>query len=120
VPQELRAKKVGRVMVNSALDRPWSQYFCWVVGANRAFVRTHPVATKRAIRAILQATDVWAVAPERAAQRRVSRGFTPNVDDGLHTMREIPYGRWREDEVEDAVRFYALRRHEAGMVKSTP
>ena len=26
-PQELRARKVGRVIVNSAVDRPWSQYF---------------------------------------------------------------------------------------------
>jgi len=26
-PQELRARKVGHVVVNSAVDRPWSQYF---------------------------------------------------------------------------------------------
>jgi len=120
VPQELRAKNVGHVIVNSALDRPWSQYFCCVVGANREFIRKHPVATKRAIRAILKATDVCALEPERAAQRLVSRGFTPNFDYGLQTMREIPYGHWREYSVEDAVRFYALRLHEAGMVKSTP
>ncbi len=38
-PQELRAKKVGRVIVNTTLDRPWSQYFCCTVVANREFVR---------------------------------------------------------------------------------
>jgi len=27
-PQMLRAKKIGRVIVNTALDRPWNQYFC--------------------------------------------------------------------------------------------
>ena len=27
-PQELRARNIGRVIVNSILDRPWSQYFC--------------------------------------------------------------------------------------------
>jgi NitT/TauT family transport system substrate-binding protein len=27
VPQELRQKKIGHVIVNSGLDRPWSQYF---------------------------------------------------------------------------------------------
>jgi NitT/TauT family transport system substrate-binding protein len=27
-PQELRAKQIGHVVVNSTLDRPWSQYFC--------------------------------------------------------------------------------------------
>ena len=31
-----------------------------------------------------------------------------------------PYNRWHEDNPEDTVRFYALRLHEAGMIKSTP
>ncbi len=53
-PQELRAKKIGHVLVNSATDRPWSQYFCCMVAANREFIRKNPVATKRALRAILK------------------------------------------------------------------
>jgi NitT/TauT family transport system substrate-binding protein len=48
-PQELRARKVGHVIVNSAVDRPWSQYFCCMLGGNRDFVRKHPVATKRVL-----------------------------------------------------------------------
>jgi NitT/TauT family transport system substrate-binding protein len=39
-PQAFRAKKVGRVVVNSAVDRPWSQYFCCMLTGNREFVRT--------------------------------------------------------------------------------
>src|SRR5262245_31847742 len=38
-PQELRGRNVGRVIVNSALDRPWSQYFCCVLAANREYIR---------------------------------------------------------------------------------
>jgi NitT/TauT family transport system substrate-binding protein len=120
VPQELRAKKIGHVVVNSAVDRPWSQYFCCIVTANREFVRKHPVATKRALRAILKATDVCALEPDRAAQRIVDRGFTPRYDYALQTMQEIPYNRWREYDPEDTVRFYALRLHEIAMIKSTP
>ncbi len=30
---ELRARKVGHIIVNTALDRPWSQYFCCMVVA---------------------------------------------------------------------------------------
>ena len=56
-PQELRARKIGRVVVNSSIDRPWSQYFCCMLGGNRDFVRKNPVATKRVARAILKATD---------------------------------------------------------------
>ena len=29
-------------------------------------------------------------------------------------MKEVPYGKWREYDPEDTVRFYALRLHEAG------
>jgi NitT/TauT family transport system substrate-binding protein len=35
-------------------------------------------------------------------------------------MREIRYSQWREYDPEDSVRFYALRLHEAGMIKSSP
>jgi NitT/TauT family transport system substrate-binding protein len=35
-------------------------------------------------------------------------------------MNEVPYGKWREYEPEDTVRFYALRLHEAGMIKTSP
>lgn len=37
-PQELRAKKIGHVVLNSMMDRPWSQYFCCMVAGNREFV----------------------------------------------------------------------------------
>ena len=36
------------------------------------------------------------------------------------TLTELPYDRWREYDPEDTLRFYALRLHEAGMIKSTP
>jgi len=120
VPQELRARKIGQSVVSSAVDRPWSQYFCCIVTGHREFVRTHPVATKRALRAILKATDMCALEPERAAQRIVDRGFTPRYDYALQTMQEIPYNRWREYDAEDTVRFFALRLHEIGLIKSTP
>jgi NitT/TauT family transport system substrate-binding protein len=120
VPQELRASGIGHVIVNSSVDRPWSQYFCCIVASNRDFVRKHPVATKRALRALLKATDICATAPELAARLIVDRGFTRDYQFALQAMREIPYNRWRSYDVEDTVRFYALRLHEAGMIKSSP
>ena len=41
-------------------------------------------------------------------------------DYTLQTMKEIRYAQWRDYDPEDAVRFYALRLREAGMIKSTP
>jgi len=56
-PQELRARHIGRVIFDTAVDRPWSQYFCCMLAGNREFVRRHPVATKRVMRAILKAAS---------------------------------------------------------------
>ena len=119
-PQELRARKVGHVLVNSATDRPWSQYFCCLLTSSKEFVRKNPVATKRALRAILKAADLCAADPERAARALVDRGFTTKYEYALQTMRELPYGKWREYDPEDTIRFYALRLHEVGMIKTTP
>ncbi len=123
-PQELRAKKVGHVVVNSMMDRPWSHYFCCMIEANKEFVGKYPVATKRALRAILKAHDVCAREPERVARFLVDKGYTKQYEYALQTMKEmemaIAYGRWREYDPEDTVRFYALRLHEAGMIKSSP
>jgi NitT/TauT family transport system substrate-binding protein len=119
-PQELRAKRIGHVILRSMMDKPWSQNFCCMVAANREFVRQNPVATKRALRAFLKATDIVAREPERAARLMVDRGYASNYDYALHTMKDIPYGVWREYDPADTLRFYALRLHDAGMIKSSP
>src|SRR6059036_2362670 len=95
-PQELRARKVGHVVVNSTVDRPWSQYFCCIATGNREFVRTRPVAAKRALRAILKAADICALEPARAARAVVDKGYARQYDYALQTMKEVPYGRWRD------------------------
>jgi NitT/TauT family transport system substrate-binding protein len=118
--QELRARKIGHVVVNSTVDRPWSQYFCCMAIGRREFIQRHPVATKRALRAILKAADICALEPERAARALVDGGFTPRYDYALQTMKDVPYNKWRVYDPEDSVRFYALRLREAGMIKSTP
>jgi len=120
VAQDLRARHVGHVVVNSAVDSPWSQYFCCMLAGNREFVRNYPVATKRVVRAILKAADLCVGEPVRAARSLVDGGFTPRYDYALQTMRDVPYDKWREYDPEDTLRFYALRLHELGFVKSVP
>jgi NitT/TauT family transport system substrate-binding protein len=120
-PQELRARGVGRVILSTALDRPWSQYFCCLLAGNSEYVRKYPVATKRVVRAILKATDLCVTDPAWVARKLVDGGFTPRYDYALQTLRDVPYSLWRQDyDAEDTVRFYALRMREAGMIRSTP
>ena len=119
-PQELRAKKIGQTLVSTTTDRPWSQYFCCMITASRDFVRNHPVATKRAMRAILKADAVCALEPARVTQVMVERGYTASLDLAGRTLRDIPYGRWRQHDAEDTFRFFSLRLNEVGMMKSAP
>ena len=119
-PQELRARGIGHVIVNTGVDRPWSQYYCCMLGGNPEYVRNQPVATKRALRAVLKAAYLCATDPASAARRIVDRGFTPRYDYALQTLRENSYDQWREYDPEDTMRFYALRLHDTGLIKTNP
>jgi NitT/TauT family transport system substrate-binding protein len=120
-PQELRARKVGNVILATTVDRPWSQYFCCMIAGNPDYVRAYPTATKRVLRAMLKAAEFCATDPTRAAQRIVDRGFTARYDYAIETLRSgIPYDKWDEYDAEDSIRFYALRMRDAGMINSSP
>ena len=119
-PQELRAKRIGHVIVNTAQDRPWANYYCCAVAGNRDFVQRNPIATKRVIRAILKGADICAQEPDRAARFMAAKGYEPRYEIGLEVLKSLPYARWRESNPEDTLRFHALRLHEVGMIKSSP
>jgi len=119
-PAEIRLRNVGHVIVDTSLDRPWSQYFCCMVVANRDFAQRNPIATKRALRAILKAADICAADPERVARYLAAKQYEPRYPIGLEVMKRSQYSRWREANPEDTLRFHALRLHEVGMIKSDP
>jgi NitT/TauT family transport system substrate-binding protein len=119
--QELRARKAGHVLMSSTTERPWSLHFCCLLAANQDFVRKHPSATKRVTRAILKASAICALEPERAARFVVDRGVVAApYEIALATIKSLPYTKWREYDPEDAIRFYAVRLHEVGMIRSSP
>ncbi len=119
-PAELLARKAGHVLVDTLTDKPWSQHFCCILAGSREFVSRNPVATKRALRAILKANEICAADPERAVRVLVAQGYARGQATALQLMRELPYARWRDYDTEATVRFYALRLREVGMVRSTP
>src|SRR6266705_2164713 len=84
------------------------------------FVRSHPVATKRALRAVLKATDICARDPDRAAKYMVNKGYESNSAIALEVVKDVSYNAWRTFDPESTLRFYALRLHEVGMIKMTP
>ena len=118
--QEFREKGIGHVILNTTTDKPWRDYFCCIVTANRSFVEKNPIATKRALRAILKATDLCALDPQIAAQALVDNEYPFNYDRAVQVFQEVPYGLWRELDPLDTLRFYALRMHDTDFIKSAP
>ena len=64
--------------------------------------------------------DLCVAEPERVARLMVDGGFSASYEYARQTMGDVPYARWREFDPEDTIRFYALRLHEAGLIKSSP
>jgi NitT/TauT family transport system substrate-binding protein len=119
-PQELRARKIGHTIISSSVDRPWSQYYCCMLAGTADYVGRYPVATKRVLRALLKAADLCVSDPKMVAQKLVDDNFTDRFDYALQTLTDVRYDRWRDFDPEDTIRFYTLRLHEAGLIKSTP
>jgi NitT/TauT family transport system substrate-binding protein len=119
-PQKLRARGHDRIILNTLLDRPWSQYFCCMIYGNRAWVRDHPIATKRFLRAMYKAAEFCTAEPASAARQLFDGGYAERYDHALETIQQIPYDLWHEYDPEDSLRFYALRLHETGMLRNSP
>ncbi len=121
-PQILREQGIGKVLVDTNVDRPWSQYFCCLMLSTRRFLTQYPIATKRALRAIFKANDLVAQDPAMAAKLIIEKKIRPPALEKplAQAFREIPYGKWRDYNPEDTIRFYALRLNELGMTKYSP
>jgi len=121
-PHELIAQGYGHIMVDTNVDKPWSQYFCCMVSGQSHFIEKNPVATRRALRAILKAVDVVARDPVVATKTMIAMKVRPEAEyeSIVRVLKEIPYGRWREYNPEDTIRFYALRMRETGLIATAP
>jgi NitT/TauT family transport system substrate-binding protein len=121
-PQQLRAAGIGHALVDTNVDRPWSQYFCCLIIGRRDFIKNNPVATKKVLRSILRANDLVSQDPSMAAQMLVDRKLNKGVDQKIfaQVFREIPYDKWRHYSPEDTIRYYALRLREFGAIKHSP
>lgn len=118
--QEVRARGTANVILNTTTDRPWSDHFCCLITAHREFVRKHPVAARRALRAILKAEALCSADPERAGRLIEKRYPAAKPEILVQAMKEIPYRTWRELSPEGTMRFYAIRMHELGIIKTDP
>ena len=119
-PQELRARQYRSRDLQHAPSTARGRNIsaaCWRATANSsADIRSRPSAC--CAPSSKPRTSAPPTRPCRADL--VDGGFTDRYDYALQTLSEVPYDKWREYDPEDTFRFYALRLHEAGLIKSSP
>jgi NitT/TauT family transport system substrate-binding protein len=93
-----------------------------MMAGRRDFVKKNPIATRRALRAILKANDIVANDPEHTLKVLMEKQIWKKAETKyiLQAIKEIPYGKWREYNPEETIRFYALRLRDVGLIKSPP
>ena len=107
-PQQLRAARIGHVLVNTAADRPWSQYFCCMLAGSPHYVRAYPNATRSVLRAVLKAADLCAADPPASGdasptavafreQTMPLRRSRTTITSGESLIRRTRYGGTRCD-----------------------
>lgn len=121
-PYELIEQGIGHLLIDTNIDKPWSQYFCCVMAGQSYFIKKNPIATKRALRAILKANDIVARDPKLATRIVIEKKVRDKSEyqSILRELKDIPYSKWREYNPEDTIRFYALRMRDIGMIASNP
>ena len=114
-------------ILDQSADKPWSQYLCCMLVANRDWTRRNPVAAKRVTRAVMRATDATAKDRPRAAREGATRPVQSILPVGGVSLEQIlnetiamPSYDWREFDPEETMRFFALRLAEVKLITSTP
>ncbi|MDR7554136.1 MAG: ABC transporter substrate-binding protein [Armatimonadota bacterium] len=108
----------GHVIHNQLMDRPWSLTACCLLLARQEWYRAHPVAAKRAVRAILRAADAQTASRADAVKRATDRGLfggPANFDNVLYTASMVP-ANWRDLDMERSLRFYARLVADVGLL----
>ncbi len=109
----------GRVIHNQLMDLPWSRLACCLLVAREEWYRANPVATKRALRAILRSADAQTADRSDAVKRVTDRGLfggPANFQNVLYAASMVP-ANWRDLDVERSLRFHTQLLADVGLLK---
>jgi NitT/TauT family transport system substrate-binding protein len=117
-------KNPGHVILDTSTDKPWSQNYCCLLVTSRDWYSAHPIAAKRATRAILRAVDEGKKDRHAAAKAAIDKGTykaAPAITEQvIYDVIKDESFDWREFDPEETVRFFALRLADAKLVKKSP
>ena len=112
-------KNPGKMIFDTTVDKPWSQYYCCLLVANSSWAKANPNAAKRATRAVMRAIDLGAKDRQRTVQIAAEKQVTQNAPRLYEAIKDLPYD-WREYDPEETLRFLALRLADGKLIKKTP
>ncbi|MDQ7829304.1 MAG: hypothetical protein QN158_01985 [Armatimonadota bacterium] len=101
------------------MDRPWSTLPCCLLVAKQEWYRTNPMATKRAVRAILRSADAQTASRADAVKRATDRGLfggPANFQNVVYAASMVP-ANWRNLSPERSLRFYGQLLADVGLLK---
>jgi NitT/TauT family transport system substrate-binding protein len=111
----------GHIVMDQAMDAPWSQEDCCVLATTTEWVKANPSATKRALRAIYRAADAIPADRADAAKLATDKGLfggAQNVALVRSASNMVRYD-WRKYDVAESMRFHAKLLNEVGLLKMT-
>jgi NitT/TauT family transport system substrate-binding protein len=114
-------KNPGKMIFDTTVDRPWSQYYCCLLSTNRSWLNANPNAARRATRAVMRAIDYGAKDRQHAVQIAVDKKVpaAQNAAVLYESIKDLPY-QWRDYDPEETLRFFALRLADGKLIKKTP
>ena len=117
-------KNPGHVILDTSLDKPWSQNYCCLLFTDRDWAKANPVAVKRATRALLRGVDAGKrdlrAAAKSAADQGTYRSSPAFTEQVIYDVIKDESFDWREYDPEETMRFFALRLADAKLIKKTP
>ncbi len=118
------AKNPGRLLLDTTLDRPWSQRVCCMLAADPGWAKGNPAALRRATRAILRTLDELSRDTTAGGRIAMEKGIYKNnpafTEKVINEVNEHAHLDWREFDPEDTLRYYALRLAEGKLIRKTP
>lgn len=112
----------GHLVLEQAMDAPWSQQDCCVITTTTDWLKANPVAAKRALRAIYRAADTLPKDRADAAKVATDKGLfggSKNVELVRGAANMVPYD-WRTYDVAASMRFHAQLLNAVSLIKFTP
>lgn len=112
----------GRLVLDQAMEAPWSQQNCCSLTTTAAWAKANPVAAKRALRAIYRAADSLPKDRADAARNATGKGLfggAANTEVVRGAANMVAY-EWRKYDLAESLRFHARLLNGVGLLKMSP